>query len=417
MAQDQEPVAATVSGAKATAAPSTQRQHAVVFSGNGYNAAYEVGVLKALLEGVSPATKIKDANQNEKIEPRIYTGTSVGAYNAAFMVSHSELGDLAAAEKLEQSWRTRLNPRLRGNPFDYLDPRTYWPNPLAPVADFYNDTVHLSRDLMKRAGDFFGSFQLTRPLAAFQDQILDYEWDILADLAPTSGFVRDNIVPENIRNSKKELRITAANWKKGATTTFQKRDFSDAAGHSIIIGAMAVPGFTPRQRVDLEEYLDGTMLMEYPLQPAIEARDRQAGARLTLHVIYLDPEFEEGLLMDARGSLAIVYRLFLLAFSRSVNADIKRIDQMNRSLKFLELLRDFDPESEVMKLWRRLHQETTGAVEVEVHRYRSAKHLTSISEIFVGMTEARLKRLFEAGYRDARQHDCKASHCVLISEE
>ena len=50
------------------------RQHAVVFSGNGYNAAYEVGVLKALLHGVSPSTR------EEKIQPHIYTGTSVGAY-------------------------------------------------------------------------------------------------------------------------------------------------------------------------------------------------------------------------------------------------------------------------------------------------------------------------------------------------
>lgn len=413
MTNGQEPTAAN--GAerdRVTTARGIPRQHAVVFSGNGYNAAYEVGVLKALLQGVSPATK------KEKIEPQIYTGTSVGAYNAAFMVSQSELGDIAAAEKLEQTWKTGLNPRVRGNPFDYLNPRFYWPNPLAPLEDFGNDTLHLSRDLMKRAGAFFDAFRVTKPLAAFQDLILDYEWDILADLTPTSGLIRNNIALENIRNSKKkELRITAANWKKGTTATFKNQDFTDGAGHQMIMGAMAIPGFTPRQRVDLEEFVDGTMLMEYPLQPAIEARDRKSGARLTLHVIYLDPEFEEGLLVDARGSLAIVYRLFLLAFSRSVNADIKRIDQINRLLKVLELLRAVEPESEALKLLRRIYKQTAGRVEVEVHRYRSAKHLTNIKEIFIGMTEERLKRLFEVGYVDARQHDCEESQCVVISEE
>ena len=393
------------------AVQSRPRQHAVVFSGNGYNAAYEVGVLKAILHGVSPSTR------GEKVQPDSYSGTSVGAYNAAFMVSHSHLGDIGAAEKLEQSWKTGLNPRIRGNPVDYLNPRFYWPNPLTPLVDFGKDTLHLSRDLMRRAGELFGSIEPTRPLAALQDQILGYEWDILADLAPTSGLIRDNIALENIRNSNKKLCITAADWKKGTTKTFENRDFSDAAGHQMVIGAMAIPGFIPRQHVDLEELVDGIMLMAHPLKPAIEARDRQSAVRLTLHVIYLDPEFEEGLLMDARGSLAIVYRLFLLAFSRSMNADIGRIEQVNRSVKFLKLLGDFDPESEVLKLWRRLHQETKDKVEVEVHRYRSAKHLTSIREIFVGMTEERLKRLFETGYADARQHDCARSQCVVISEE
>jgi hypothetical protein len=157
--------------------------------------------------------------------------------------------------------------------------------------------------------------------------------------------------------------------------------------------------------------------MEYPLQSAIDARDRDSKRRLTLHVIYLDPEFGDGSLMDVRGSLSVIYRLFLLAFSRSVNADVERIERMNRSLKFLELLRDFDPESEVMKLWQRLNQETEGAVEVEVHRYRSFKHLTSISEIFIGMSDERLKYLIDTGYKDTRQHDCREAGCVLISEE
>lgn len=414
MTRDNEFLPGTGSGAErdqATAARIIPRQHAIVFSGNGYNAAYEAGVLKAILHGVSGSTK------GEKIQPRLYAGTSVGSLNAAFMVSQSTQSDIAAAEQLERSWRTGVNPRLRGNPFDYLNPRYYWPNPFAPLVDLGNDTFHISRDLLRRTGDFFSSFQLDRPLAAVQDLFLDYEWDILADLAPTKRLIQDNIVLENIRNSEKKLRVTAGNWKKGSTTTFKNQDFTDAAGHQIIAGAMAIPGFTPRQRVDLEEFVDGAMLVENPLQPAIDARNRDSGERLTLHVIYLDPEFEEGLLMDVRGSLAIVYRLFLLAFSRSVNADIERIDRLNRSLKFLELLRDFNPESEEMKLWRRLHQETAGAVEVEIHRYRSAKHLTSISEIFVGVTPERLRYLIEAGYRDASRHNCEEAQCVLISQD
>lgn len=390
---------------------SRPHQHAVVFSGNGYNAAYEAGVLKAILHGVSPSTR------GEKIQPDIYAGTSVGAYNAAFMVSRSEHGDIAAVEKLERSWNARVTPRFRANPFDYMDPRFYLQDPVTPWVNLGRDVLCLSRDLARRAGDLAASFDPTRPLDAFRKQIIDYEWDILADMAPTSALVYNNIALDHLRQSPKRLRITAADWKKGTTRTFENEDFTEEAGHQIITAAMAIPGIIPRQRVELEEFVDGAMLVEHPLQPAIDARNRESGGRLTLHVIYLDPEFEQGPLMDMRGSVAIVYRLFMLAFSRSVNADIERIERINRGLKFLDLLQDVDPDSEVMKLWRRLNQETRGAAEVEVHRYRSARHLSSISEIFIRMTEEKLQRLFEMGYTDARQHNCQEAGCVLISQD
>jgi NTE family protein len=387
------------------------RQHAVVFSGNGYNAAYEAGVLKAILHGVSPSTR------GEKIQPDIYAGTSVGAYNAAFMVSRSEHSDIDAVEKLEQNWHAGVTPRFRANPFDYMDPRFYLRDPVTPLVNLGRDALCISRDLARRAGDLFASFDPTRPFTAFQKQIIDFEWDILADMTPTSGMVYSNIALDPLRKSPKKLRITAADWKKGTTRTFKNQDFTDEAGHQIITAAMAIPGIIPRQRVELEEFVDGAMLVERPLQPAIDARNRESGARLTLHVIYLDPEFEQGPLMDMRGSVAIIYRLFMLAFSRSVNADIERIERINRALKFLDLLQDVDPDSEVMKLWGRLNQETKGAVEVEVHRYRSARHLSAISEIFIGMSEEKLRRLIETGYTDGRQHNCQEAGCLLISQD
>ena len=58
-----------------------------------------------------------------------------------------------------------------------------------------------------------------------------------------------------------------------------------------------------------------------------------------------------------------------------------------------------------------------GAVEIEVHRYRSAKHLSSLSDLFMRVNTAKLHHLIETGYADARQHNCKESGCVLISEE
>lgn len=402
-------------GQESAPRPASGKQHAVVFSGNGYNAAYEAGVLKAILHGVAGSTR------GEAIQPDIYAGTSVGAYNAAFMVSESELGDLAAVEKLEHSWTVGVVPRFRANPFDYLDPKFYLPNPLTPFVNLGRDALYVSRDLVKRAGDFFASASLTRPLAAFQEQILGYEWDILADIEPMVRQIRNSINLEKIRGSGKKLLITAANWKKGTTRTFENKDFAGDNGYQVITAAMAIPGAVPRQRIDQEDFVDGAMLMERPLQPVIDARDRTLDrqvphARLTLHVIYLDPEFGQGPLMDVRGSFSVVYRLFLLAFSRSVNAEIERIERTNRALKFLDLLRDFDPESEVMRLWSRLNQETADSIEVEVHRYRSSQHLADLMDIF-RVSDEKLKHLIDRGYTDAVRHDCREAGCVLLSQE
>jgi len=408
VSQGQESISSTESG--------QARQHAIVFSGNGYNAAYEVGVLKALLHGVSPATRVSPSTAPEKIQPEIYAGTSVGAYSAAFMASESEQGDITAVERLTQGLPTEVGPRVRANPFDYLNPSFYLGNPLTPFVEFANDALHLSRDLTKRIGDFFASTPLTQPLAAFQDQVFNYEWDILSDISSLSRYVRDSIDLEKIRKSNKKLRITAANWQQGRIRTFENKDFTGDTGHQVITAAMAIPGAVPRQRINHEEFVDGAMLMDHPLQPVIEARDRQPGRRLVLHVIYLDPEFGEGPLLDVRGSFSIVYRLFLLAFSRAVNADIERVLNTNRALRFQELLEALDPDSEAMRLWGRLNQETKDRSEMEVHRYRSTRHLRSILDIFQASSE-QMKRWIEIGYADAEEHDCTKAGCVRISQE
>lgn len=72
-------------------------KHAVIQSGGGANGAYEIGVLKALFAGKSLAT------QYEPLDPDILVGTSVGAYNAVFLVSRWSDYGTAAIASLEQT--------------------------------------------------------------------------------------------------------------------------------------------------------------------------------------------------------------------------------------------------------------------------------------------------------------------------
>ena len=77
-------------------------KQAVVFSGGGAFAAFEVGVLKALVNGKSPATR------NIPVDPSIYTGTSAGAFNAAVLVSKPEGDSGARVAHLEKVWLERI---------------------------------------------------------------------------------------------------------------------------------------------------------------------------------------------------------------------------------------------------------------------------------------------------------------------
>ena len=72
----------------------------LILSGGGSYAAYEIGVMKALFSGHSPATN------HVPLDPDLRIGTSAGAMNAAGVlaqeVRHGSL--VAAIEKLEALW-------------------------------------------------------------------------------------------------------------------------------------------------------------------------------------------------------------------------------------------------------------------------------------------------------------------------
>src|SRR5690242_15906006 len=103
--------------------PKIRDRHAVVLAGGGSFGAFEIGVLKALANGQSPATGGK------RLNAAIFTGTSVGAYNAAVLASRSQMEMNAAVKNLESIWLNRISGeladngvlRIRGVPWSLFD--------------------------------------------------------------------------------------------------------------------------------------------------------------------------------------------------------------------------------------------------------------------------------------------------------
>src|SRR5215472_9736327 len=121
-----------------------QHRTAVVLSGGVAYSAYQVGVLKALFEGRSPAVADRGP-----LRPDIFVGSSGGAVNAATMVSQLSAGDSAPVRFLEDVWVNQYatDPgrcqegaiRIRGAPENFWNPACWLRRPLQPLAWFLED--------------------------------------------------------------------------------------------------------------------------------------------------------------------------------------------------------------------------------------------------------------------------------------
>jgi len=62
----------------------SSKDHAIILSGGSANGAYELGVMEALLG--------KHCVHCRDVEPTVFTGTSVGCFNAAVLASSDRTG-------------------------------------------------------------------------------------------------------------------------------------------------------------------------------------------------------------------------------------------------------------------------------------------------------------------------------------
>src|SRR6266404_9301266 len=111
--------------------------HAITLSGGGAYGAFEVGVLKALMGGHAAVMG------GEALDPKIFTGTSAGAYLSAVLLSVDSADPAQRIGHLERVWLEEVidSPQrggngvyyLRGDPRRYLDPVRLARHPSGPL--------------------------------------------------------------------------------------------------------------------------------------------------------------------------------------------------------------------------------------------------------------------------------------------
>jgi predicted acylesterase/phospholipase RssA len=422
-----------------------QVKRAVVLSGGGANGAYEAGCLKAIFGGESPAT------DKTPIEADIFTGTSVGSFNAGFLVSRTAGGEscLQAAEELEKTWLERIaeHPegcnngafRIRADLLDYLDPRCFAKAPLKPFQELAEDSMFFAQETAKRSLAFVtGKGSVARRAVELFDLASALSTTPLHDLVEDTIDLGAVLAPQ-----AKVLNVIATNWDLGQVVVFTNktepaytgdrytlRQLTEANGHKAVLASTAIPGVFPPVRIafdgdaDSFYFVDGGVLMNTPLSPAI-----QVGAR-EIHVVYFEPRLDRLADDFLPNTLDTMNRFVHVAVANLVREDIEEVRKVNEQAAVAERIEPIveqlkkDPILEQQR--SKKSQDLQAAVEraegfidklanrrqLTVHNHYPSKPLGGVLGL-LNFKRHRMLELVELGFNDTVRHDCERNRCVL----
>ncbi len=420
-------------------------ERAVVLSGGGAYGAYEIGCLKAIFAGESPATG------KEPFAADILTGTSVGAFNAAFLVSRTAGGKscLRATEELETTWLETIAEqpegcnngvfRIRADMLDYLDPRCLAKDPMRPLQEMAEDSVFFAAETVKRSLAF-----LTGKGSVTRRAVRVFDLATALSTAPLKELVEDSIdLVALLAPRAKALDVIATNWDLGEVVVFRNKAEAAAAGsaydvwpltkangHRAVLASSSIPGVFPPVRIALDGeagsflFADGGVLMNTPLSPALKA-----GARV-IHVVCFEPRLQPLAKDHLANTLDTANRFAYAAAGNLVREDIEEVRKVNEQAAVAEKI---EPIVEQLRqdpaLARRRSQknrELRAAIEraeafiaklahrrqVTVHRHHPSRSLGGVAGM-LNFKRGRMRELVEQGFDDTVRHDCERNRCVL----
>src|SRR5579883_1482992 len=219
---------------------------AMILSGGSAYAAYEVGVMKALFRGDSPATNYIP------LAPEVYVGTSAGSINAAVITSRSGNDPSSAVSFLEGIWIEKLGGgdpaecrqgaiRVRGDVLRFLDPRCFNSDPLMPFYRLTEDAVAFLQFGLSRAVEIASN--RGAPLGRRVLEAIDVS--SLISIEVFTRVIYESIDLKQIRATDTALLVATTNWRTGELRVFSNADMTDEIGHDVVQASTRFPGLTP----------------------------------------------------------------------------------------------------------------------------------------------------------------------------
>lgn len=401
--------------------PATARS-AVVLSGGGAGGAYEVGVMKALYEGRAPSL-----GGRGPLRADIFTGTSVGSYNAAFVAQYEDPSSAAIGD-LETLWRERIAGtlrncgngiyRLRPDPFRYLDPGCLR-DPGRLLSETASDAVFWAGYALAYGRQFLNS------RGRLEDRVLaSINFGAAISREPLESLLRDTLDLERLRRSPNDLAVPVSDWQNAKPIIYQKKDIVDRLGLDVILASTAIPGVFAPVTLDGIVAVDGGLLMNTPLKPAL-----QAGAQV-LHVVYTDPYISDIPLPPLPSTVAALSRIYAVLVAAQFNGDFRHAATINEEIAELAGRRAEAAASAAELPAVRVHRavgadRVVGSVvgrlvksaahryrPLEIHRYQPL-NMDVESVDFLDFSAEVVNRLIQRGYEETVAHDCQKSECVI----
>jgi len=286
----------------------TQSNFALVLSGGGARAAYQVGFLRAL------------ARRFPELSPQIITGVSAGAVNAAYIANH--FGSFA--EKIE---------RLR----------TLWST--LEMDDVYRvASGHLGRNVLRWGLRLMsgGVGATPRPRSLVDTQPFR---DLLVRVlnAPPDGTLTG--IEENLRTGRlRAIAITTSSYTTGQSITWvqgdaigeweraQRKSSSCALTVDHVMASAALPLFFPAVKLMGAWYGDGGIRLTAPLSPAVHLGADRILAITTRYG--RSREEADQPVIDGYPPPAQVAGVLLNAiFLDQLDGDALRLDRLNRLIE------------------------------------------------------------------------------------
>lgn len=386
---------------------------AVIMSGGGAYAAFEVGVLKALLTGQCPSTNYLP------LDPHIITGTSAGAYNAGVLVSNTNYGLQAAVEHLEKIWLDVVSDkngcgnsvfRWRGDFEKFTHPECLIDNPVSSFFQLAGDAGFLAQNFFQRSRGFILN---TGDLRSRFLDLVDLTQFI--DVEPLRELIKHTVSMSALRQSDKILRIAATDWNSGIIRYFENEDMTDAHGHEIIMASAAIPGVFPPVEIAGEIYVDGGLVQNTPLRIAIDAGGDD------LHVIILDPDVAKIPLRRMQNTFDAMDRIRTILYATITNEDVETASWINEGLRIIEQTqtgKDFSNDElkiAIRVIGKIIERKKRGLPyrKLTVHLYKPEKDLGKGPLSLLNFDYDMVKQLIRRGFDDATNHDCKVNKCLI----
>jgi NTE family protein len=385
---------------------------ALVLSGGGAYGAYEVGVTRALFEGRSSST------WGMPLNPDIFVGTSVGSFNAAVLAMNKG-GALASVKDLHAIWTNQVADkgdgsgngvyRIRGNPGDYLDPRLPG-SPFEQLYRLFDDTTALGRAAAPRL------LHLLAPDCGLMERFKCLV-DISAflDITPFCHLIEDCIEPQALRKSGKALRVNATGWQTGDCQEFDFPNMNDDETWTALRASAAIPGLFPPVKLWKETFIDGGVVQNTPIAPAIDEGATE------IHVVSLNPKMTLLPESHIENTLDIFSRVYTAMLASNIAEDIESARWVNDGIEVMERVdAGEDVDSDVMRqfarvarvIYSRLCQDHRMPKKLTIHRYYPAEYIGDVFGM-LNFDSSAINGMIEEGYRDACAHNCKANNCLI----